>query len=165
MTWGWLKDDLRSTLDTLAACSILHEVSNDTATYCSIFLNEAHNQSFFKIHTYVIFSCQLAINQCLISCSNMIWTFRIFFTLLFALCVEAQFRQFNFPREIHRPKVDPQKVHSKKVPVNNKKGKYLLGSVFCWIMSILFTKEVIPNWKPYRNAGQRLCVYLARVQL
>ena len=61
-----------------------------------------------------------------------------FFTLLFALCVEAQFRQFNFPREIHRPKVYHQKVHSKKVPVNNKKGKYLLGSVFCWIMSILF---------------------------
>ena len=91
------------------------------------------------VHAYVIFSCQLSINQCLISCSNMIWTFRIFCTLLFALCVQAQ---FNFPRKIHRQKGDPEKVHPKKVHENNKKGKYLLGSVFCWIMSILFPKKL-----------------------
>jgi len=65
-------------------------------------------------------------NQCLISCSNMILTFRIFCTLLFALCVQAQ---FNFPGKIHRPKGAPQKIHPQKVPVNNKKGKYLLVEV------------------------------------
>ena len=92
-------------------------------------INEVHK--YPQCQLYVIFSCQLCINQCLISCSNMIWTFRIFFTFLFALCVEAHLN----------------KVHAKKGPpevkkfwelYNDKKIKYRLGLCFCWMMSILF---------------------------
>ena len=80
---------------------------------------------------YVLFSCQSSINQCLISCSNMIWTFRIFCTLLFALCVQAHVAAHKVKN--HPPtgsRVLAEKAHPKKVSENNKKGKYLLGLGF-----------------------------------
>ena len=61
----------------------------------------------------------------------MIWTFRIFCTLLFALCVQAHVAAHKVKN--HPPtgsRVLAEKVHPKKVSGNNKKGKYLLGLGF-----------------------------------
>merc|ERR1712210_355079 len=64
------------------------------------------------------------------SCSNMIWTFRIVCTLLFALCVQAHVAAHKVKN--HPPtgsRVLAEHVHTKKVPENNKKGKYLLVEI------------------------------------
>ena len=96
-------------------------------------ISNKNKQQLYKIQKRPtgLFYHVLLIKQNECSCSNMIWTFRIFITFLFALCVEAHLN----------------KVHAKKGPpevkkfwelYNDKKIKYRLGLCFCWMMSILF---------------------------
>ena len=73
----------------------------------------------------------------------MIWTFRIFCTLLFALCVQAHVAAHKL--KVHPPTGSRALVHPKKVSENNKKGKYLLGLGFLLNDVNTFPKKVTWN--------------------
>jgi hypothetical protein len=120
----------------------------------------------------VIFSCQLCINQCLISCSNMIWTFRIFFTFLFALCVKYGTSGYG----VSRPGIQNKKGFC--IKINLPKGNYwilkigLMGSLsslqkseFLKLIISFFHYFWCQNWDlSHKMSGKKTHIYFLYFQ-